>query len=234
MNRRNRVGPFRVLKRYKGAGRDVGRVYEALEEKSGRPAVLVVPGREGEWHAAAGWQVTAATEAGPERMSLRVDGAPAGATISELTTMLLRLALAVGDLAKRPDALAHLTAAYQPRGRAGWRWAPAAVALAVAVAVLLVPLSWGPERPPELLPVGSVPVGALTGGELAAAWPPRPFDNQKRPPCDAGLEHELSGGCWVRLDVVAPCPERAYERGGRCYLPAVPAPKPGRSVQPRP
>lgn len=55
---------------------------------------------------------------------------------------------------------------------------------------------------------------------LARALPKKPFNNQKRPPCEKPLETEIFNGCWVPHEVRAPCPDRLYEFEGKCYLPA--------------
>jgi hypothetical protein len=62
---------------------------------------------------------------------------------------------------------------------------------------------------------------------LARPMPKKPFDVQKKAPCDKALEEEHFGGCWVPHKTPAPCPDKLYELGGTCYLPAAkPQPKP--------
>ncbi|WP_157758328.1 hypothetical protein [Cystobacter fuscus] len=226
------------MRRFRGAGRDVGRVYAARDEETGAPAVMVGPGRVGDWRPVRGWKLTVLGGDQPRRASLRVDRAPRGASLADLSTLLLRLALVVGDLARRRDAREHLMTP-------GWRLRPpprlvlpAALAVVAVVALVLLPLRVL-ERP-ELPPVEA----ARTSDEAPSAWAPtqgvfpagpmpaKPFERQKRPPCDPELEDEVRGGCWTRLKSVAPCPAKAYEHEGQCYLPTLAAPKPSQSIQP--
>lgn len=55
---------------------------------------------------------------------------------------------------------------------------------------------------------------------LARAMPKKPFEQQKRPPCNRNIETELFNGCWVATDKPTPCPDELYEFEGKCYLPA--------------
>ncbi|ATB42449.1 protein kinase [Cystobacter fuscus] len=49
--------------------------------------------------------------------------------------------------------------------------------------------------------------------------PPPLTPNQKRPPCTAGLELEVNGGCWLAIERTAPnCPPQTVTYEGRCLL----------------
>ncbi|WP_309887521.1 hypothetical protein [Archangium sp.] len=49
---------------------------------------------------------------------------------------------------------------------------------------------------------------------------PRPLKDQKKAPCRAGLELELSGVCWLNLDQKPPkCPPETVAHEGKCLLP---------------
>jgi hypothetical protein len=114
--------------------------------------------------------------------------------------------------------------------RASRRWpqvlAAAAVALLVLAPAALAPRSEKHEQfvAGEAWPtdVNLDPVAARPGEA------PRPVPNQKRAPCTAGLETELSGACWLELAKKPPnCPPQAVAYEGRCLLPvAVPRPVP--------
>lgn len=53
---------------------------------------------------------------------------------------------------------------------------------------------------------------------------PHPVKNQKRAPCTEGLEVEVSGVCWLRLEN-RPCPPQTVAHQGHCLLPvAMPRP----------
>ena len=107
-------------------------------------------------------------------------------------------------------------------------WWRLGLALAVAAAVLMV----------ALLPATLAPVSEVRWQEDATreAWAtdvhvdpvpaksPLPVKNQKRPPCTEGLELEVSGVCWLRLEN-RPCPPQTVAYQGHCLLPV---------AQPRP
>ena len=51
---------------------------------------------------------------------------------------------------------------------------------------------------------------------------PRLVPNQKRPPCTAGLEREVNGGCWLATEHLPPkCPPQTVAYEGRCLVPLV-------------
>ncbi|MBM7114802.1 protein kinase domain-containing protein [Archangium primigenium] len=55
--------------------------------------------------------------------------------------------------------------------------------------------------------------------------PPRLVPDQKRAPCTAGLEREVSGGCWLATEHRPPnCPAQTVAYDGRCLLPVAKSP----------
>jgi hypothetical protein len=62
--------------------------------------------------------------------------------------------------------------------------------------------------------------------------PAKPFPEQKTPPCLARLEEPINGGCWLVLAAGAPCPERTFEHGGRCFIPVQVTQRPPTSIDP--
>ncbi|WNG57405.1 hypothetical protein F0U59_23540 [Archangium gephyra] len=109
--------------------------------------------------------------------------------------VLLHLGGSGSGLELRRDAGAELA---QADVDAGWPWDDASVATGLVL-----------TDSADELPI-----------VLARALPKKPFSNQKRPPCEELLEVEINNGCWVPHEVRAPCPDRLYEFGGKCYLPA--------------
>ena len=63
--------------------------------------------------------------------------------------------------------------------------------------------------------------------------PNKPFEGQKKPPCDALVgEVELRGGCWLELTRRPPCPKGAAEYQGKCYVAVGTAPRAPTSIGP--
>ncbi|OJT27322.1 hypothetical protein BO221_04885 [Archangium sp. Cb G35] len=253
MNPRNRVGPYTVKKGYRGLGEGSGRVYEAVHAETGTPAVVVAPGPQEDWMPDAEWTVRATAATNPPHLVLEVERAPDGAELPELTLMLHRLAGAASRLEGRPDAAAHLASGpSHPEGPAARRrpcrrrvrWLLMSGTLAAVVAVLLWPSPLPPPPPqepftlvdaapvlleavPELLDEGVMTDGAEMGeaAVIGRGVPPKPFKNQKVPPCDPTIEVERSGGCWMPHAAKPPCPDKLYESGGQCLTPVLAAPR---------
>jgi hypothetical protein len=233
-----KLGPYLVGKRHRGTGMGLGRLYQAHNTETGAPAMVLMPGRPGDWRPLGGWTVRATSEGFPPFLALEVEQAPQedAAALQELTMILQRLGTAVARIEDRPDAHAHLTSQprpseprnTEPRRRglltATWAFAMAAVA---AAGVLLWP------RPPE-------PTGATHAHALAAAvpaepvtlidmeddtppligypMPDAPFKGQRKPPCKEPAV-EIRDGCWVQLAHKPPCPKSTAEYEGKCYMP---------------
>lgn len=239
MNDRNRVGPYRVRRRYRGAGQGAGRVYEAVHAETARPAVLAAPGPAEEWKPEAEWTVRASAGLHPPHISLEVEKAPAGGELAELTLLLHRLAGVVSRLEGRPDAAAHLAGrqvvARRQRRPRRVRWLLMSGSLA---AVLLAVLLWprhldAPPSVPELADEGVLTDGAAdTDGVIGRDLPRKAFKNQKKPPCNPAVETELAGGCWVELAARPPCADELYEAAGKCWMPVLTAPRQPSSVLP--
>ncbi|WP_263437688.1 serine/threonine protein kinase [Stigmatella hybrida] len=67
---------------------------------------------------------------------------------------------------------------------------------------------------------------------VALEMPKQPFTGQKRPPCKPHREMEIRGGCWIALNVHAPCEDDGYEWDGKCFLPVKARPRPNTSKHP--
>jgi hypothetical protein len=239
MNRQNRLGRYRVRKGYRGLGEGSGRVYEAVHAETGRPAVVVAPGRAEDWRPEADWQVRAEAHTHPPHLVLAVEEAPAGATLPEVTLLLHRLAGATSRLEGRPDAEAHLTgrqvARRERRPPARVRWLLISGNLAAALLALAVWWLWPRSAPTPATPVDvQVPIsGAVEQpGGIGRDLPKKPFEGQKPAPCTPRSQVELIGACWLALEVRPPCPEDVVEHGGKCYAPVFTAPRPPSSILP--
>jgi len=248
------LGPYRVGKRYRGTGLGLGRLFQAHHLETGAPAVVLMPGRPGDWRPLGGWTVRVTSGSVPPFLALEVEQAPgnvAGA-LQELTMMLQRLSTAMARLEDRPDANAHLTLPGQPqppeptpppprrRGLLMGVWAFAMAALAGA-AVLLgspPPEPTGEKHAPALAaPVPTEPVTFIdtrdaTPTVIGYPMPDAPFKEQKKPPCLKGTEVEVRGGCWVPLEYKPPCPISTAEHEGKCYMPVGKKPPEPRALLP--
>ncbi len=68
---------------------------------------------------------------------------------------------------------------------------------------------------------------------ITAEMPKKPLEGQQRPPCDARIEVELHGGCWMGIinpedgaHRKVPCGEKAFAHDGKCYMPSYARPRP--------
>lgn len=89
------------------------------------------------------------------------------------------------------------------------------------------------DDPPEVWATD----GAADAGPVARPMPGKPFEGQKRPPCDKALgQVEIVGACWLALEVrpsqVPGCGADYFEHDGKCYLPVKQAKRPPTSVEP--
>ncbi len=72
------------------------------------------------------------------------------------------------------------------------------------------PVTWNPWATDARVDSASVP----------AEQPPTPVRHQKRAPCTARLEVEVSGACWLSLDQRPPdCPPQTVAYNGKCLWP---------------
>jgi len=126
----------------------------------------------------------------------------------------------VREAVERMDQALHAPKESRP----GWRLGLALSGAAVLGVVLL---------PATLAPVAEAPVQEDATREAWAtdvhvdpvpAKAPFPVKNQKRAPCTEGLEVEVSGVCWLRIEN-RPCPPQTVPHQGYCLLPV---------AQPRP
>lgn len=252
-HRGNRLGPYQLESRYRGTGEDLGRVYRARHAETGAPALVVQhTERHPEDAPLADWALRLRSSTSPAYLALEVESAPqtadSAAAGEELDYMLDDLHSAVDRTLRRPEVLRHLRSPRRPPAQPQRDWRPGLFAGALAAALAVTIVHSTPTHAPgfddslrraQLAPAaldagwvaGDVTGLALTGTAgsepiaLARPMPRQPFKGlQKLPPCDPVLEEEHFGGCWVPHRTRAPCPDKLYELGDQCYLPAVAAP----------
>jgi hypothetical protein len=156
------------------------------------------------------------------------------------------LTCALEGLEDNSEAAEHLATPRSVRAtRAGRTRTPywAALACGVLLATLVLVLRTDsvppPQEPPtEALalpvPLPAKPIADVLAGTvspIARDMPNQPFEGQKLAPCDKGLEVEMLGACWVEISAKAPCPQKAVEHKGRCYLPTTPLQRENQSIR---
>jgi hypothetical protein len=240
------LGPYRVTLRYRAIGGGLGRLYEARNTETGNPALVLVPGPKGDLRAEENWQVRATANVTPPYLALEVEHAPVNGQPRQLTWMLERWAVALMRIDTRPETRAHLTGGPKaprprPAGRLGSPGGALGLAALLALAVVLWPRAT--MRPPEVHsqevhPMPEKPSftglsdGPVTGIE-GFPMPNKPFEGQKKPPCNPKrAEVEIHGGCWMELAIRPPCSEGAAEYQGKCYAAVGIAPRPPTSMGP--
>jgi hypothetical protein len=133
----------------------------------------------------------------------------------------------VRDAVRRMDHALHATNESRPWWRLGLALSGAAVLVVALLPTTLAPVAEVREQEEAMVEawvtdvhVDPVPVRS---GEA-----PRPVPNQKRAPCAAGLEREVSGVCWIATEHMPPkCPPQTVSYDGKCLLPvATPRPVP--------
>jgi len=67
---------------------------------------------------------------------------------------------------------------------------------------------------------------------VGVAMPKKPFDGQRKPPCDPDTEIAVLGACWAVLKKEAPCGPKAFDYEGRCLRASFDAPRQPTSQQP--
>jgi hypothetical protein len=235
-----RIGPYRLGKRYRGTDPDEDPIYEARHIETGAPALVMLPGASEDGRTRSAWSVRAERSLHPSYRALHVEQAPQGraSALHDLTLLLIELAGASALIEKRKDARAHFTRvpviARLRRQVLHWGLAAAAGALAAGLALTLWPHAsehvetrTASDEPIVFTnrPGGSPPV-------IGYPMPEAPFKEQARPPCIPDAEVEIRGGCWTPHARAAPCPRSTAEYQGKCYVPVKkPDPEP-RSVQP--
>ena len=128
------LGPFKLIRRYASRKQEPGteqpgRVYEASNVLTGKPALVVLPGESVPLEPYEEWCLRLRFQALPPFFSLQMDKAPPSGRLSQLSGMLRLLATAIERLGNEEEARAHLTrpsmgpleSLRHQAGRA-WRW----------------------------------------------------------------------------------------------------------------
>jgi hypothetical protein len=238
-------GEYTLVRKWRWAAVKA-RLYEAFNRHTGAPALVLKPGRVGDWAPAAKpWRAVVSST--PAQLAVELlTTERRGEALQEVTLGLQQLARAMSQVEDNPAAQSALVGdlAQARRWRARYAARPRFVAALAAAAVLALvsqPL-WEGRRPPlgvraeqggaaqlapgaALQPVAVAQVPRRAPGALMLDMPTKPFKGQVRAKdgkCEGRAVRAINGGCWVKLDAAAPCDDRSYEFAGGCYLPEYP------------
>lgn len=259
-----RLGPFRLGRRQRseapGMG-DLGRLYEAHNVHTDKPALVLLPGPEVGGEPEEDCRVRVTVQARPPYVALEVEQAPASgrlAVLAEISEVLTRM---VERMEWSDEARGHLMR--KPERRLE-RWASSArrllglgaeyrieLSVMALVLYLVVAHCWAyqGERDARHAAAAVVvrteaanhaPTTVDTGdvGPTAISYPlpEKPFSDQAKAPCKPNLDEvELNGGCWMELAKRPPCGEYYAEYRGKCYVPVSASsrkPRPPQAIQP--
>ncbi|HZH14885.1 MAG TPA: hypothetical protein VE057_11075 [Archangium sp.] len=216
------VGPYQLQEQVAQEEYSRGELYRATHETSGA-TVLVLKPAAGEEKGPGDWRVRVTSSAAPGYLALEVEQppraiAPDTRSVESLVYTLEEVRAGVG----RMDKALHASNASPPGWRLGLALASAAVLLVALLPAPLAPVvteARGLEEVPEDVWATDVHVDPVP---VRPGEAPRPVKNQKRAPCTAGLEVEVSGACWLPIER-RPCPPQTVAWQDQCLLPvAVP------------
>ncbi|OJH41409.1 hypothetical protein [Cystobacter ferrugineus] len=220
----DRIGPYRLGKRYRGTDPDEGSIHEAHHVETGAPALVVLPGANADGAPRSAWSVRAEGSLHPPYQAVHVEQSPQGrASLHDLTLLLIRLAGATAHVENRKDARAHFARVPSHLWRQVLRWGLAGTAAAMVAGLALSPWPHVLEET-RTRTAGEDPVFFSDGPDLASPiasypMPEKPFKEQRKPPCFEETEVEIRGGCWIEHTKKAPCPRSTAEYQGKCYIP---------------
>lgn len=259
-----RLGPFRLGRRHESRdseSEDLGRIYEARNEHTDAPALVLVPGPDECGRPEEDWTLRISARAQPPYVALEVEQAPATGEPAALAGLFEVLTRMMERMEWGEEARRHLTR--QPEGRLK-RWAAGArrvlgkgaeygvELLVVALVLLLGVAHWRASREhqggeqheadgvavQQTVGTGHAPLLLVDAGDESAAGityplPAKPFIDQAKAPCLSGKgEVEINGGCWRELAKRPPCYEDDAEYQGKCYAPVATRSRKPQSIQP--
>ncbi|MCY1083365.1 hypothetical protein [Archangium lansingense] len=221
------LGPYQLHEQVPQDELRRGELFRATHETSGATALVFKPAAEDGAVPLTDWRVRCISSKSPGYVALEVEHSPwSVAPDRHSVETLMCMFEDVRDGVKRMDRA--LGDSDEPRH---WRRLGLVLAGAAVLVVALLPVTLSPvtearrrdsTREAWATDVHMDPVPVRSGEA------PRPVKNQKRAPCAAGLEREVSGVCWIATEHAPPkCPPQTVAYGGKCLLPvATPRPVP--------
>jgi hypothetical protein len=256
----DRLGPFYLGASHDDLGPGLGRLYEAWQEGTGAPVLLLRPGADVDWQPEGPLRVQLYFDPRSSTVSVKVEEAPGPPDVSDVANLLVLTTAAVTRVEDKPQVRAHVAARPRPHAtplaRPSMARAPRfGQGLALAgLAVLSLGLGiWlcfehgsanlGSASPATATEAPSKNRAWILGNSeypgatlIAYPMPAKPFDNQSTTPCYPELDEvEINGGCWFTVERRPPCLKDVQaEYKGKCYLPISKdrGKKPARSIEP--
>ena len=220
------VGPYQLREQVPQDEYTRGELYRATHESSGATALVLKPAEDEKGSVPlTDWRVRLSSSTSPSYVALEVEHTPRAVaqdrqSVESLVCTLEDVREAVGHM----DQALHASNASRPWWLLGLALAGAATVLGVA----LRPVTVAPVAEVQVQEEATKPAWATDVNvdpvPVHSGEAPRPVKNQKQAPCTAGLEIEVSGACWLRIEN-RPCPPQTVTYQGYCLLPvAVPRP----------
>ncbi|WNG24029.1 hypothetical protein F0U62_08340 [Cystobacter fuscus] len=238
------VGPFEIGRSYDEVEPGLGRLHEAWDAKTGRPALRLFPTERVEWKPSDLWEALVICEPSPPSVTVMVNQAPEDLPTTELADVLVLSAAAFTRVEENARVRAHLASGLRgseerrPRAHRSRREARGRIvaSLALVLGVCLTSRHVAPARGiSSVEPFVQASRGAYLGyGATVLGYPPpqKPFRNQTVAPCPRRKSVvEINGGCWVTLEHKPPCDEDEAEHQGKCYLPVLKPPPLPQSIE---
>jgi hypothetical protein len=242
---RDRLGAFYLGASHDELGPGLGRLYEAWQEGTGAPVLLLQPGANVNWQPEGPIRIQLAFDPRWSTVSVKVEEAPAPHDLSDVANILVLTTAAITRVEDNPQVRAHVASSPRPHAMPS---APPPMTReprfgrGLALAALLV-LSLGlgvwlcSERgssapghalsametrgmpSPDATNMGSSTLPDETA--IAYPMPSKPFRNQSTAPCYPQFDEvEINGGCWFEVARRPPCLKDVQaEHKGKCYLP---------------
>ncbi|WP_257462168.1 hypothetical protein [Archangium lipolyticum] len=224
------VGPYQLHEQVPQDDYSLGELYRATHEANGETALVFKPaaGDEKGSGQLTDWQVRLVSSASDGYVAMKAEEPPKSVASDEHSVEALVCTFEeVRGAVGRMDHALHAANEPRPWWRLGLALSGATILGVALLSATLAPVAevrMQEESSEEVwttdVNVDPVPVRS---GEA-----PRPRKNQKHAPCDAGLEREISGVCWIATEHAPPnCPPQTVSYDGKCLLPvAKPRPVP--------
>lgn len=232
------LGPYQLHEQVPQFVRGGGALYRATHETSGAAALVLKPSEGAAREVPlTDWRVHFISSASPSYIALEVERSPwTFAPDKHSVEELLCVFEDVRDSVRRMGRL--VPGASESRSRPRWHLGLAlggAATLLVLALVLLLPTTQAPvtevQEQEALEPTMEVWATDVAVDSVPArpGEAPRPARDQKKAPCTAPLEVEVSGACWLSV-IQRPCPPQTISYQSQCLLPVAVPRRPGTSL----
>ncbi|WPB79254.1 hypothetical protein KYC5002_08860 [Archangium violaceum] len=224
------VGPYQFHEQMPQEDHSRGELYRATHETSGEPTLVFRHAAENGKGSEqlTDWQVRLISSASDGYVAMTAEDPPRPVASDRQSVEALVFTFEeVRKAVKRMDHALHASTEPRPWWRLGLVLSGVAVLMLALLPTTLAPVAEVRVQE-EIMVEAWVTDVHLDPVPVRAGEAPRPVPNQKRAPCAAGLEREVSGVCWIATEHVPPkCPPQTISYDGKCLLPvATPRPVP--------